>query len=212
MGVDLSQKALEVAEKNAGRLIGRRENAADGADAPLIQWTQSDLFENIKGTYDMIVSNPPYIPAGDISFLMEEVRDYEPLEALDGKEDGLFFYRRIAAEANKFLKSGGYLFFEIGCGQAEDVRRIMEGNGYQDIVVVIKCDDIACFIFFTVQRHHDILILQGFRHGRSADLQDREQQHGDQHRNRSDHQQRKDRALQDLPKTILILFSLKLCL
>lgn len=136
VGVDLSQKALEVAEKNAGRLIGRRENAADGADAPLIQWTQSDLFENIKGTYDMIVSNPPYIPAGDISFLMEEVRDYEPLEALDGKEDGLFFYRKIAAEANKFLKNGGYLFFEIGCGQAEDVRRIMEGNGYQDIVVV----------------------------------------------------------------------------
>ena len=97
---------------------------------------KNEVIEKLEGKYDMIVSNPPYIPTEVISGLMEEVRDYEPLEALDGKEDGLFFYRKIAAEANKFLKNGGYLFFEIGCGQAEDVRRIMEGNGYQDIVVV----------------------------------------------------------------------------
>lgn len=136
VGADISQEALELAEKNAGRLAGKRENAVDSPDHSLIRWIKSDLFEKIEGTYDMIVSNPPYIPTGVISSLMEEVRDYEPLEALDGKEDGLFFYRKIAAEAYRFLRNGGYLFFEIGCDQAEKVRHIMEGNGYRDIAVV----------------------------------------------------------------------------
>lgn len=136
VGADISQEALAVAEKNAGNLIGEKESKADSSNEIFIKWIQSDLFENMEGTYDMIVSNPPYIPTGTIPSLMEEVRDYEPLEALDGKEDGLFFYRRIAAEAYGFLRNGGYLFFEIGYDQAEDVRRIMEGNGYRDIVVV----------------------------------------------------------------------------
>lgn len=136
VGADISQEALELAEKNAGRLAGKRENAADSPDHSWIRWIKSDLFEKIEGTYDMIVSNPPYIPTGVISSLMEEVRDYEPLEALDGKEDGLFFYRKIAAEAYRFLRNGGYLFFEIGCDQAEKIRHIMEGNGYRDIEVV----------------------------------------------------------------------------
>jgi len=136
VGADISQEALEVAGKNARRLAGQRENASDFAGDSLIRWIKSDLFDKIEGTYDMIVSNPPYIPTGVISGLMEEVRDYEPMEALDGKEDGLFFYRRIAAEAYGFLRSGGYLFFEVGYDQAEEVRHMMEGNGYRDITVV----------------------------------------------------------------------------
>lgn len=136
VGADISQEALAVAEKNAGILGGGKENGANPPNEIPIKWIKSDLFENIEGTYDIIVSNPPYIPAGIIPSLMEEVRDYEPLAALDGKEDGLFFYRRIAAEAYGFLRSGGYLFFEIGYDQAEAVRRIMEENGYRDIVVV----------------------------------------------------------------------------
>lgn len=136
VGVDISQEALAVAEKNTEILVGEKEKEANSSNEIFIKWIKSDLFEKIEGTYDIIVSNPPYIPTGMIPSLMEEVRDYEPVEALDGKEDGLFFYRKIAVDAYTFLNGGGYLFFEIGCDQAEEVRRIMEESGYRDIVVV----------------------------------------------------------------------------
>lgn len=136
VGADISAEALAVAEKNAERLIGQKETEQGVTDRRLIKFVKSDLFENIEGTYDMVVSNPPYIPAKVIPTLMEEVRDYEPAGALDGREDGLFFYRKIAAGAYGFLRGGGYLFFETGCDQAEAVECIMEENGYRDIVIV----------------------------------------------------------------------------
>ncbi len=132
-GVDISKEALVLARENAAqisRLAGGKEEISN------CRFLQSDLFEKLEGKYDMIVSNPPYIPTEVISCLMEEVRDYEPMEALDGKEDGLFFYREISVKAYDFLRGGGYLFYEIGHDQANAVEDIMEKAGYREITVV----------------------------------------------------------------------------
>lgn len=128
VGADISEKALETAGKNALRIKEGKE----------IEYCfiKSDLFDEVEGKFDLIVSNPPYIPSAVIPTLMKEVKEHEPIGALDGKDDGLFFYREIAVKADEYLKRGGYLFFEIGCEQAEAVTRIMEQNGYKDIVVV----------------------------------------------------------------------------
>lgn len=128
IGCDISEKALAVAEENA-RLL---DLAAD--------FVQSDLFENVDGKFEIIVSNPPYIPAKMIPELMEEVREHDPLTALDGGGDGLDFYRKIIKEAEKYLYSGGMLFFEIGYDQAEAVSGYMKEAGYQDITV---CKDLS---------------------------------------------------------------------
>lgn len=122
-GVDLSAEALDVAKKN-------REALA--VEAELIQ---SDLFEKVEGTYDVIVSNPPYIRTGELADLMPEVRDHEPYMALNGDVDGLRFYREITREAGKYLAEGGRIFFEIGCGQAAEVKRLLLENGFRDIFV-----------------------------------------------------------------------------
>lgn len=124
LGVDISPEALAVAKRNRVRLEKD------------CQFLQSDLFEKVEGRFDMIVSNPPYIPTGVISELMEEVRQHEPVEALDGREDGLYFYRKISSQAGEYLRGGGCLFFEIGCEQAEAVKNIMEEESYRDITVV----------------------------------------------------------------------------
>ena len=84
----------------------------------------------------MLVSNPPYIRTGVIDTLMPEVRAHEPLMALDGSADGLYFYREITRQAKEYLKSGGMLFYEIGYDQAEDVCKIMEAEGFREIEVV----------------------------------------------------------------------------
>lgn len=123
-GVDLSLEALEVAKRNAREL----EISA--------KWLHSDLFEQVEGNYDVVVSNPPYIRTSVIEELMEEVRLYEPRMALDGKEDGLYFYRKIIKEAKGYLKPGGVLAFEIGYDQGEAVSTLMENQGYEQIQVV----------------------------------------------------------------------------
>jgi release factor glutamine methyltransferase len=82
-----------------------------------------------------MVSNPPYIPSGVIPTLMEEVKEHDPMLALDGKEDGLFFYREIVAQAGEYLHSGGMLFFEIGHDQAEAVSDLMQSAGYREVTV-----------------------------------------------------------------------------
>ena len=84
----------------------------------------------------MIVSNPPYIPSAVILDLMPEVRQYEPMIALDGKEDGLYFYRRIVAEASSHLKQEGFLLFEIGWDQADAVKKIMLDAGYCQVTAI----------------------------------------------------------------------------
>lgn len=120
-GSDVSEEALSVARANAARLQ---------LDADFIL---SDLFDNITGTYDIITSNPPYIPTPDIRELDPEVQKYEPFSALDGKDDGLFFYRRIAEEAGIFLKDGGRLILEIGHDQADAVMKMLAGHHYEEI-------------------------------------------------------------------------------
>lgn len=127
-GCDLSEKAVLAAEENARAL---------GISADFIQ---SDLFENVAGKYEIIVSNPPYIPSGEILNLMEEVREHDPRMALDGGKDGLHFYREIIKQAGEYLYPGGMLFFEIGCGQAADVSGYMRQAGYQNIAV---CKDLS---------------------------------------------------------------------
>ena len=123
-GVDLSLEALEVAKRNAREL-----------EIPA-KWLRSDLFEQVDRSYDVIVSNPPYIRTFVIEDLMEEVRLHEPRMALDGKEDGLYFYRKIIREAEGYLKPGGILAFEIGYDQGEAVSGLMKKQGYEQIQVV----------------------------------------------------------------------------
>ena len=112
-GTDLSEKALQVAGENARRL---------GVEASFVQ---GDLFEPVSGKYDCIVSNPPYIASREVDALMEEVRDHEPRMALDGGEDGLYFYRKIAAQSPKYLNDRGRIFLEIGFDQGEAVAGLL---------------------------------------------------------------------------------------
>ncbi len=134
VGVDISARALQTAEKNAGNIMGM---CPGGMEKDRVRFLQSDMFGGLeKGErFDIVVSNPPYIKTGVISTLMPEVRDYEPLLALDGKEDGLFFYRQIIAQAGRYLYGGGMLFLEIGYDQGEDIRRLMEEAGYAEVEV-----------------------------------------------------------------------------
>ena len=115
---DISEKALEIAQKNA------KENGV----IEKCQFVQSNLFEKIEGKFDMIVSNPPYIPTGVISTLSSEVQNEPPL-ALDGGKDGLKFYRIIAQKAYLYLKSNGILALEIGYDQKESVTKLLQQTG-----------------------------------------------------------------------------------
>ena len=126
MGADISEEALQVAREN-----GRRLNC------PGIRWVRSDLLEQIEDRdFDWIVSNPPYIPSGDISGLMPEVRDYEPRLALDGSGDGLHFYRRLARDCGGHLKPGGRVCFEIGSEQGPAVKELLESSGYEAVEIL----------------------------------------------------------------------------
>lgn len=124
----------QAADISAGALQVARENAASLA-VPA-DFHQSDLFTAIAGRFDMIVSNPPYIPTANISSLMAEVRCFEPTAALDGKEDGLYFYRELAKTSPDYLKPGGWLLLETGCEQSKDVSGLLRDAGFTDIKVV----------------------------------------------------------------------------
>lgn len=124
VGVDLSKEALVVARKNQEKL---------GGNATFIE---SNLFEQVEGQFDILVSNPPYIKSDVIDTLMPEVACHEPRMALDGYEDGLYFYREIAKRAPRFLRRFGYLFFEIGYDQGQAVKEILEKNGFCDVKVI----------------------------------------------------------------------------
>ncbi|MCR4717706.1 MAG: peptide chain release factor N(5)-glutamine methyltransferase [Lachnospiraceae bacterium] len=123
---DVSSDALEVAAIN-----GKRLNTN-------VKWILSDCFNNLgelKNSLDVIVSNPPYIETEVINSLEPDVKDHEPMLALDGSLDGLKFYRLITAEAKDYLKAGGYLFYEIGYNQGKAVYSIMKDNGFKDVQV-----------------------------------------------------------------------------
>ena len=120
--VDISADALELAKENA------EANEAE------ILFIQSDLFSRIRGRFDIIVSNPPYIPSAEIQTLQREVKDYEPRLALDGGADGLDMYRRIAKDASKYLNRGGVLIMEVGAGQAQEVVKLFKSCAYSMIL------------------------------------------------------------------------------
>ena len=124
-GIDISKKALEIAQKNANN-----NNVFER-----INFVESNLFEKLQDNqiFDVIISNPPYIPSGEIENLQDEVRLYEPKIALDGGLDGLDFYRRIAIESQKFLKKNGNIFLEIGYNQHQFVKDIFENVNFKFI-------------------------------------------------------------------------------
>ena len=124
VGADISKKALEIAE------INNKENSAG------VDFIESDLFENIKECFDVIVSNPPYIESEKIEKLMPEVRDFEPRIALDGTKDGLEFYRNICNNLSRYLKEQGAVFFEIGYNQGRSVSKILNEQGFEKVKVI----------------------------------------------------------------------------
>ncbi len=124
IGYDISKQALNVAKENAK------------LNEVVAEFERSDLFEAVTDTFDVIVSNPPYIPTDVIATLMPEVAQFEPMNALDGKEDGLYFYRRIVAECKQYLNIGGTILFEIGHDQGETVSQLLTDANFSNVRVV----------------------------------------------------------------------------
>lgn len=130
MAADISEEALKVARRNWERL--RPENQE-------MKFFQGDLFDALEKdteAFDVITANPPYIPTEVIRGLEPEVRDHEPMLALDGTADGLHFYRRIAAEAGRWLRPGGRIYLEIGYDQGAAVSGLLAEAGFTEIQVV----------------------------------------------------------------------------
>ena len=100
-----------------------------------VHFTVSDLFRNVRGRFNIIACNPPYIRSDEIPTLQKEVREYEPKVALDGGDDGLDFYRRIAADVRQYLVKGGMLIMECGEGQVNEVLQIFSKRDY---AIVLK--------------------------------------------------------------------------
>lgn len=124
LGTDISKQALLVAKENA-----KLNNVT-------AEFERSDLFDSISETFDMIVSNPPYIPTEVIHTLMPEVAQFEPYQALDGKEDGLYFYRKIIQECKKYLNPNGTILFEIGHDQGDAVSAMLRLMEFKDVRVI----------------------------------------------------------------------------
>lgn len=132
---DVSKEALLIAKENA-KMHGVLRN---------IKFIHGDIFESLDsrlttldGFFDLIVSNPPYIKTSDIKNLEPEVKDFEPINALDGGDDGLKITRRIIDDAHKYLKKHGWLMIEMGIGQALDVKTLIEKSGDYDEISTIK--------------------------------------------------------------------------
>lgn len=121
---DISTHALKMAEQNA-QSIGTT-----------VRFLQSDLFHEVREKFDLIVSNPPYIKTDVVKELMVEVKEHEPMLALDGREDGLYFYKSIIKDAKYYLRPQGFLCFEIGYDQGKAVSTLMQEAGFQDIHVI----------------------------------------------------------------------------
>lgn len=161
VGADISEEALVVAEENARRIKEQKPDTQAVflksnlfAELEEEKWQQElgkQLSEKGKQVFDIIVSNPPYIRSDVIETLMPEVREHEPLTALDGKEDGLYFYRIITKEAEKYLTRGGMLFFEIGYDQGEAVRCLMEQQGYKNVQVIKDFAGLDRVVYGTLQ-------------------------------------------------------------
>ena len=129
-GVDVFQDALAVAKENERQLREKGELKSE------VTFLQSDLFDKVSGKYDILVSNPPYIRTEVIKGLMPEVKEHEPMLALDGMEDGLYFYRKIITQCGAYLNRGADVLFEIGYDQGMQVKKMMEENHFIDVQVL----------------------------------------------------------------------------
>ena len=134
VGTDISEDALAVANENLKML--ESDGGLNGGSAIFLAGDLYDALSQDDRRFDYIISNPPYIRTTDIETLAPEVKDHDPRIALDGGEDGLVFYRRIAEGAAARLNRGGRIFLEIGFDQAEDVSRILADAGFSDIEVI----------------------------------------------------------------------------
>ena len=121
--IDISKEALKLARKNA------KENSVE------INFYQSDIFENIEGKFDIIVSNPPYISGKEYEKLPAEIKNYEPINALLASENGLIFYKKILEKAKEYLTKNGKIYFEIGYDQAEKIKEIAKLNCFGKVSV-----------------------------------------------------------------------------
>ena len=147
VGIDISEKALAVAKEN-GKELAMEERAA---------WIRGDYIDALPegGLYDGILSNPPYIPRADIAHLQVEVK-HEPMLALDGGEDGLVFYRRLAEKAAAHLKEGGFLAVEFGIHQWEEIISLLKETGeFEDFEVIKDYGDIERAIYCRKKKQHD---------------------------------------------------------
>lgn len=133
IGIDISENALLMAKENAKRLCLEATFLCGDLFEPLEGFVSDKTRD---GLFDIIISNPPYIPSSVIQELMPEVRDHEPLLALDGMEDGLYFYRKIIEKAPNYMRRGGLLFFEIGWDQADAVSSVLREKGFGKIEVI----------------------------------------------------------------------------
>lgn len=133
IGIDISGKALAVARENASHLQLDASFLEGDLFAPLADFVSEKTTDRL---FDLVVSNPPYIETAVIETLMPEVREHEPVLALDGMEDGLHFYRRIVSEAPAHMRKGAYLFFEIGCEQGEAVKTLMQEGGFEQVEIL----------------------------------------------------------------------------
>lgn len=140
---DISKSALKEASRNA-----RLNNVK-------VACVHSDLFDNISNTFDIIVSNPPYIPTCDVQTLEPEVLGFDPVLALDGGEDGLDFYRRIAIEAPKYLNPNGKLYLEIGIDEGEKIKDIFSPY-FQNISVIKDYGGIDRFVIAEKRENNNV--------------------------------------------------------
>ena len=156
VGSDISNAALDIAARNADELLSD-DNLEDEMNQK-IYFLQSDMFENLNkisektgiSTFDIITANPPYIRTPDINNLEKEIKDFEPIIALDGDRDGLKYYKLLAKDAKKYLNSDGKIYMEIGYDQAKDVKEIFEKEGYTYIDTVKDLGGNDRVIIFTI--------------------------------------------------------------
>lgn len=134
-GADISEEALKVAKRNSEEIL---ENSDVNSSRTGVIFRRSDMFSAFPETeqFNVIVSNPPYIPSAVIEELEPEVRDHEPRGALDGTADGLCFYRILAEECAKHLTPGGHVYFEIGYDQGAAVKELLDIHGFKDTRVI----------------------------------------------------------------------------
>ena len=140
---DISTKAIKISKKN--NKLNNKLRLKDNKPPTKPNFVISDLFNELKYKFDLIVCNPPYIKSQDLQMLEIEVRDFDPILALDGGRDGLDFYRRVIADAPKYLNDGGKIYLEVGVNQSDKVEKLLNKD-FEDIKIVKDLAQIDRFI------------------------------------------------------------------